>query len=1558
MIRMKKPLAWLLAIVMLAAAIGAPAPSMASSDGGTPATIFGYAPSERYAASVNYTLKANGVTIPVIQAYADYDYAHFSASEGPITYELTILNTDKVHEYAISPKKLGLTASKVEGRTITFTTESDEYLIVMMNNRKTRIVIAADPMETDVPASTGTGVFNIAEEPYSVTPAGGNADVAARTSAIQQAIDEASQYGTEQGGGAQGIVYVPRGTYYIGNLVLRSNTALYMEPGATFVGTGRTADYQEHWFKDSMGRPATWWISTEFDSANIRIFGRGTIDGNGRLLHDDKSANGRGMINNLVVPIATEHFAMDGIIIRESAAWAVMPVRSNDLLFTNLKMFNSLGMGENDGIDIVESQNAVVRNSIGIALDDPYSTKAWKEDTDIASGVVPWPGNPEPVDSVLFEDAISWTMCYGYKIGQGVMQNQSDITFRDAVVYKAAVGFAIHHKYGTGEVRDVTFENIDVEDISGKNEDNSAWMTMFTVDSGGNGVGPVTGVTVKDITVRDVGESFSKLKGAPGAPITDLTFENVRMPGSSQPATTLHAMNFLSKEYYGGVTILPTQEPEPRKWTNLALLRPAVISSNDAAENTAPYAFDGKLTTRSGTKRAVDPGWIYVDLGEVKTIDRVHLIWEAAYGRSYQIQVTDEDPGPAGDQAEWSDVYSTTTGKGGLEEITFAPTEARYVRMYGTARATQYGYSLWEMEVYGPEIFVDSIGLSGDEHVLELGEAVAIEAVVLPDNATNKAVIWSSTNPGIASVDGSGLVTAAGTGTAYITATSQSGERSATAKITVTAPGAGMTFIEPTHAAIQYVGRWDAATSDTYMSHWPGASIRAGFTGTKARLVLGGAADLFVKIDDGAYTFYDNASGTINLTRTPLEDGTHELTIVAKDITDRVAFQGLLVEEGKTVLPAEPKERLVEFVGDSITVGYRMPDVVLDSYARLTAERLGVDHTQIAYTGICLQTGVACYAPNSLGMSEQYFKLGTGDDAASPEWDFARYAPDAIVINIGTNDDKFEVTEEAFRSTYATFLADIRERHPNADILVMRTLGGFLAEATEAAVQERIEAGDDAVQYVDTTGWLDSYPSADYYDSLHPSRAGHAKIAAKLAPILEELWQEDPGTGPGQPGEPGPGPGAGPGNGVNTGSGNSPKDAVIYVNGKAATTGKLETRIEEGRRTTTVKLDGEALNGKLSGQAFISITVPAVEEGAPDTVIGEIGSKLLANLIKNNAVLELATGEASYALPLGALVQSAFNEGDGQLPPTVRIVIAKPTEPQLLLAREAEDRHGFRIAGGPMSFHVEVVQDGKTTLVETFGVFVARRIALPDGADPDRVFAGAVLEPDGSIRYVPAKSVSKNGRDYIELASLSNSLYVIVQGGADSFPDVVGHWSEDSVTAMAARFVAEGTDEGLFRPDRDIRRSEFAALVVRALGLKRIAGNGEFEFHDVIAGAWYEADVVTAASYGLIGGFGDGTFRPSDAITREQAMSILAKAAELTGLKQAQSDEAVDDLLGAFLDGGDVSEWAQPGVAFSLEEGIAKGRSESRLAPRDPVTRAEAFVMLERLLEKSGLIES
>jgi beta-glucanase (GH16 family) len=107
-------------------------------------------------------------------------------------------------------------------------------------------------------------------------------------------------------------------------------------------------------------------------------------------------------------------------------------------------------------------------------------------------------------------------------------------------------------------------------------------------------------------------------------------------------------------------------------------------------------AFDLDPATRWATSSVngwVDPGWISVDLGAPATISRVVLQWDPAFATAYQIQVSD-------DNATWRTIYATTTGRGFKETLTVSGT-GRHVRMFGTARATQWGYSLWEFQVYG-----------------------------------------------------------------------------------------------------------------------------------------------------------------------------------------------------------------------------------------------------------------------------------------------------------------------------------------------------------------------------------------------------------------------------------------------------------------------------------------------------------------------------------------------------------------------------------------------------------------------------------------------------------------------------------------------------------------------------------------------------------------------------------------------------------------------------------------------------------------------------------------
>jgi hypothetical protein len=315
--------------------------------------------------------------------------------------------------------------------------------------------------------------------------------------------------------------------------------------------------------------------------------------------------------------------------------------------------------------------------------------------------------------------------------------------------------------------------------------------------------------------------------------------------------------------------------------------------------------------------------------------------------------------------------------------------------------------------------------------------------------------------------------------------------------LTLSPAHAASQSVTPTDPNIKYVGRWDTSSSTVYTSYWAGAYFETRFTGTTVSLKLARAANIYTSIDGGADVYYANANGTVNLTPTPLSSGTHLLRVAARSENDSLGFQGLLLDAGATTVAPALSSKLVEFVGDSITAGATDSKLALSDYAWLIGEQLGVQHTQIAQSGICLVDNIQCYSPNPIGMSRQFFKLQPPSFPSAPNWDFSRYQANAVVINLGTNDASKNVSTSTFQSTYVTFLQNIRAKYPAARLFVLRTFSGAEATPTQAAVQA---VSNQNVQYVDTSGWLNS---SDYNsDGIHPSDAGQVKVASKLAPIL------------------------------------------------------------------------------------------------------------------------------------------------------------------------------------------------------------------------------------------------------------------------------------------------------------------------------------------------------------------------------------------------------------------------------------------------------------------------
>jgi hypothetical protein len=149
-----------------------------------------------------------------------------------------------------------------------------------------------------------------------------------------------------------------------------------------------------------------------------------------------------------------------------------------------------------------------------------------------------------------------------------------------------------------------------------------------------------------------------------------------------------------------GITIFNVSLTPLPPLPNLALNHSVHASSvqtgsyyGGSSSNPVGVAVDGSLSTRWSSQFA-DPQSIYVDLGATYNVSEVKLNWETAYGKAYKIQVSN-------DAMTWTDIYSTTTGTGGVNDLTGLSGSGRYVRMLGTVRGTQWGYSLWEFSVYG-----------------------------------------------------------------------------------------------------------------------------------------------------------------------------------------------------------------------------------------------------------------------------------------------------------------------------------------------------------------------------------------------------------------------------------------------------------------------------------------------------------------------------------------------------------------------------------------------------------------------------------------------------------------------------------------------------------------------------------------------------------------------------------------------------------------------------------------------------------------------------------------
>jgi hypothetical protein len=415
-------------------------------------------------------------------------------------------------------------------------------------------------------------------------------------------------------------------------------------------------------------------------------------------------------------------------------------------------------------------------------------------------------------------------------------------------------------------------------------------------------------------------------------------------------------------------------------------------------------------------------------------------------------------------------------------------------------------------------------------------------------------------------------------------------------------------------------------------------------------------------------------------------------------------------------------------------------------------------------------------------------------------------------------------------------------------------------------------------------------------------------------------------------------------------------NAEIIINGKPEKLGTVTTSNRNGQAVVTIVVDRDKLESNLALQDQpVKVTISAQADA--DAVITVLNGQSIKHLENKQAVIEIQTGRGTYTLPAQQIDIDAIAARLGQSVSLndiqIQIEIASSTAETTRLVESAASRGMFEIVVPPIDFTVKYSYGDATYDVATFETYVERRIAIPEHVDPDDVTTAVVVDLDGEVRHVPTAIVRIDGKYYAKISSLTNSTYALIKNSI-KFRDTQSHWAKAAIQDIGSRMIINGVGNQLFDPDRDIKRAEFVAIMVRGLGIK--PGDGASIFSDVKSTDWYASDVRAAVSYGLINGLEDGTFRPNDSITREQAMTVIARAMSITNLRAKLQSETPEEKLKPYQDAATVAQWAKISIAECIEAGIVSGRSSHFLAPKAAMTRAEVATIIQKLLQKSELI--
>lgn len=357
-------------------------------------------------------------------------------------------------------------------------------------------------------------------------------------------------------------------------------------------------------------------------------------------------------------------------------------------------------------------------------------------------------------------------------------------------------------------------------------------------------------------------------------------------------------------------------------------------------------------------------------------------------------------------------------------------------------------------------------------------------------------------------------------------------------------------------------------------------------------------------------------------------------------------------------------------------------------------------------------------------------------------------------------------------------------------------------------------------------------------------------------------------------------------------------------------------------------------------------------------VTSEVVSLNAEGLAKGQSLtLTLADG-TSITLPIAALDLAELAESLGvELKDLqIQVEMKKLTGDSLKELTDAAAASGAELLSNAVDFNLYAVANDEKQEIKNFGdVYVNRTLAVNSSVTESTYdqTTGALYDPTTKeFSFVPSTFAESDGKTIATLKRNSLSIYTVVQVDAASFEDTATHWAKDDISTLASKLIAEGKGDNLFAPEHDIKRAEFAALVVRSLGLDAVGTTSAFD--DVASDKWYAGAVAAAVDAKLIEGY-NGAFRPEAKITRSEVAAIVVRALAFAGKEVVLTEEEITSALADYSDASTL-DWAREEVAAALSTGIVKGKSDTVLDGSSNASRAEAATMITRFLTNAEFI--